>query len=159
MSDKKSKRFYKAIPQQLLDEYLDLPPAKIYGPWLFELDAVAKERPRARRQGNFTRIYTPNKTAQFEETLCNMFIAQNKGFTPIDAPLRVTILIGKKIPKYKARKDVIYNSVKPDVDNYAKSILDALEGRLFVNDSRIFDLRVIKTYQETPIIILKVEEF
>jgi Holliday junction resolvase RusA-like endonuclease len=52
-------------------------------------------------------------------------------------------------PIPKSRKDLIPCSPKltsPDVDNCAKSILDAMNGILWEDDKYIYDLRVTKIY-------------
>ena len=47
---------------------------------------------------------------------------------------------------------------KPDIDNMAKTVLDALNGLAYVDDSQIYSLTLYKTYSERPGIYLKITE-
>ena len=44
----------------------------------------------------------------------------------------------------------IYPTVKPDTDNIAKSILDALNGIAYKDDKQVVTLSVKKRYDEVP---------
>ncbi len=63
---------------------------------------------------------------------------------PLDGPLRVLITAWRTRPKTK--KHEVWADTKPDYDNIEKLIGDALEGILWVNDSRIVDGRCLKKY-------------
>ncbi|MEL6280538.1 MAG: RusA family crossover junction endodeoxyribonuclease, partial [Pseudomonadota bacterium] len=47
-------------------------------------------------------------------------------------------------------------AVKPDVDNFAKQVADALEGVAYPNDSRITDVVTRKRYGSTASLIIEV---
>lgn len=47
---------------------------------------------------------------------------------------------------------------KPDLDNMAKSVLDALNGLAYIDDSQIYSLTLFKTYSEQPRTELMLEE-
>jgi Holliday junction resolvase RusA-like endonuclease len=47
---------------------------------------------------------------------------------------------------------------KPDLDNMAKSVLDALNGLAYIDDSQIYSLTLFKTYSEQPRTELFIEE-
>lgn len=47
---------------------------------------------------------------------------------------------------------------KPDVDNYAKGIKDALNGIIWKDDSQVVDLRVQKFYSKNPRVEIRVKE-
>ena len=67
--------------------------------------------------------------------------------------VRAFVVIPKSWSKKKraaaARGEVRPFSV-PDVDNYAKQVMDALEGTAWSNDSRVVDLIARKYYSENP---------
>ena len=48
--------------------------------------------------------------------------------------------------------------VKPDVDNVAKSILDALNGIIYLDDKQIIELDIEKIYAETSWTEVKIKE-
>lgn len=47
---------------------------------------------------------------------------------------------------------------KPDCDNLAKSVLDALNGIAYNDDSQITSLHVVKEYGTQPKVILQLKE-
>ena len=47
---------------------------------------------------------------------------------------------------------------KPDLDNMAKAVLDALNGLAYIDDSQIYSLTLYKTYSEQPGTYLKITE-
>ncbi len=63
---------------------------------------------------------------------------------PLDCPLRLLITAWRTRPRTK--KNEVWADTKPDYDNIEKLIGDALEGILWVNDSRIVDGRCLKRY-------------
>lgn len=63
---------------------------------------------------------------------------------PLDGPLHVEAIF--YIERPKSRKKDLAPDAKPDLDNCMKLLGDALEGVLWVNDSRIVDLRLSKRY-------------
>lgn len=46
---------------------------------------------------------------------------------------------------------------RPDVDNYAKGVLDALSGIVYTDDNIIVDLHVSKHYSDEPRIEFEIE--
>ena len=85
---------------------------------------------------------------------------------PISADLHFYFSWPKSISK-KRKASWILNHVedkatKPDGDNLEKMIWDAMQGGLFVNDSRITRLYRTKSYSDTPrieITLRKIERF
>lgn len=70
-----------------------------------------------------------------------------------------------EIPQSKSKKQKekmitgeIKPVVKPDVDNVAKSILDALNGIIYLDDKQIIKLNIEKIYAETSWTEVKIEE-
>ena len=70
-----------------------------------------------------------------------------------------------EIPQSKSKKQKekmlageIKPAVKPDVDNVAKSILDALNGIIYLDDKQIIKLDIKKIYAETSWTEVKIKE-
>lgn len=122
-------------------------------------EPVAKSRPKFVQRGGFTRAITPEKTVSFENLVKLMFKQQCPTAVPFekDVPLRVQITSFFTIPKSvskKKRQDMIERRIrptkKPDCDNLAKAICDALNGIAFYDDSQVVELVLDKFYGESP---------
>lgn len=62
-----------------------------------------------------------------------------------DGPVGVEIDVYRKLPKSKPlRVESESDTIKPDVDNIAKAIMDALNGVAFDDDSQVVRLRCSK---------------
>ena len=72
-------------------------------------------------------------------------------------PIKCEILIGFKVPKGGIKRNK-YPVPKGDVDNYAKTVLDACEGIIFENDTLIEDLHVKKMYSDHDFVHVIFEE-
>lgn len=125
----------------------------------FTGEIVAKGRPRLGKNS----VYTPTKTRHFEEYVELVTMAKIK--KPIAGGVAVDIMVKKKPPKSwskKRQKAAIAGKIlptsRPDVDNYAKSILDGMGGIAFKDDSSITDLRIQKVYAENDGAIVKIKE-
>ena len=122
---------------------------------VFNIDAVAKGRPRFTRQG---RAYTPKKTAEFENALKEMAMSQYKEQMLLGAlSARIVIYISR--PKSVSEKKRPHPIVKPDLDNLAKSILDPLNGIVYKDDSQIVELALSKKYAEKGMIVVSLYDY
>ena len=116
---------------------------------------VAKERPRATVRGGYAVVYTPKNTVQFEKYV--KLVASDY------APLKLlTGALDLRLDFYVQRPQSLPVSVdymvkRPDVDNLAKSVMDALEGVLYEHDAQVFVLAVTKAYG-TPRVEIKIVE-
>lgn len=114
-------------------------------------DPVAKARPRLGRGG---RVYTPEKTKTWEQVIA--YSAPRQKYL-IKGPIRVDVWIYRPIPKsWSAKKKEhaewgeLRPVVKPDIDNYAKAVFDALNGIIWEDDSQIVECRLYKYYANKP---------
>ena len=110
---------------------------------------IGKARPKFSRMGNFVKTYTPEKTVNYENfvKMCWMQSGEEKLHGNIEATIAASFLISQSASKKKHRElDGAYCPKKPDCDNIAKSILDALNGIAYDDDSQIVKLTVIKLY-------------
>lgn len=129
---------------------------------IFPIEPVAQARPRARRFGKGIRLYDPPKTAKFKRSLHKLAKASYHG-KPLDGELEVTIIFGRAVQKSISKKERKLRLlgrhrpiVKPDLDNYIKSTLDALTGVLWVDDNAIVKMVAEKRYMEQPRIEIEV---
>lgn len=116
----------------------------------FNLDPVAKGRPRFRVFNGIPIAYTPKATRDFEDALKVIAKTQlPKGFKPYTEPLSVKLWVYIAKPKSVKRQ---LPSVKPDLDNYIK-ILDAFNGLLWTDDSLIVEIYARKLYDKPKLIV------
>ena len=123
----------------------------------------AKQRPRLSRG----RVYTPQATVNYEGYVkwCYSDYANQTGWTPMENAIRADIKVFMPVPKSdsKKKKDLklsgkIRPTMKPDNDNIAKSVLDALNGLAYVDDKQIVELKVDKYYGVEPYVHVKLTE-
>jgi len=118
-------------------------------------EPVAKGRPRLSVRGRFAHAYTPEKTRNFEAYV--RYCAQEHApDVPLDCPLNCRVQFIFSRPKSLPKK-VFHHTKKPDLDNLVK-ILDALNGIIWVDDSRIVSLEVNKIYGAKPGFAIEIEE-
>lgn len=114
---------------------------------------VAKGRPRFGRYG----AYTPKKTQEYEEYVKMCWFAKYGGVQPSEQSLEVNVVFYLPIPKSVNKKQraemldgKIKHTKKPDIDNLIKSVLDALNGIAYSDDSKIIKVAAEKQYSEKP---------
>ena len=119
--------------------------------------AVPKQGPRI--SGH--RAYTPKRTKDYEERVLQEFRSSYSGFYPAfgkDVPVRICIIVNQAIPKSWSKKkraqaesgEIVPLSRNGDVDNIAKSILDALNGFAYEDDCQVTTLMITKQYGVRP---------
>lgn len=122
-----------------------------------EGDPKGKGRPRFTRAGKFTRVYTDKQTLDYE-ALIKFYAAEAMGSTdPLETPVRVFLYIRHAVPQSysKKRTEACLSGLeqpckKPDIDNIAKTYLDAMNGVIFKDDTQVVDLHVKKVYSAVP---------
>lgn len=114
-----------------------------------------KGRHRAVRRGDHIATYTPRKTKDYEDEVqfCYRQAYGDRMAFAVDEPVSATIIAAFGIPKSASKKckvEMMAGSVlptkKPDTDNIAKIVLDALNGLAYPDDKQVVELRVLKTY-------------
>ena len=108
--------------------------------------------------------YTPKDTVMYENLVKLACSQVCKG--QLEGQLIATICAVFPIPKSTNKKrqaDMISGAIlpttKPDCDNIAKIILDALNGIAYHDDSQICELNVLKKFGENPHVIVTVEGY
>lgn len=127
-------------------------------------EPVGKGRPRVVRRGGFTQTYTPEKTASYEN-LVKLEFQRQGGRMLKDGPVYMSITAWYGIPKSVSKRKreamiggLIRPTKKPDCDNVAKIIADALNGLAWHDDSQVVSLHVAKRYGEEPRVEVLIEE-
>lgn len=113
--------------------------------------AEGKGRPRFARG----HVFTPQKTKDFEARVraAALDAMQSRGWEPTDEPVRVEITCFFLPPKSATKKflNQIDNTLvpydkKPDADNIAKAVCDAMNGVVFKDDMQICSVACDKWY-------------
>lgn len=134
---------------------------------IFEIlgEPMGKQRPKFARIGNFTRTYTPKETVNYENWVklsYQNFGGEHFGNLPLKVQITAKFPIPKSFSKKKHEQAIdgeIRPTTKPDCDNIAKIICDALNGIAYDDDKQIVSLNVCKKYSETPKVIVQIEKF
>lgn len=131
--------------------------------YVFEVpgEVVGKERPRVNMYTG--RVYTPKKTKDYEYLVQQYFKLKYPNYTMLIGRLKISIIAHLKIPKGTSKikmQDMLENKIsptkKPDIDNIAKSILDAMNGFVFKDDNQVAKISIEKrfaTEEKTEIIV------
>lgn len=125
-----------------------------------------KGRPRFGRAGAFVRVWTDKKTASYEKLLGAAGHEAMAGLSALDTALSVVIEAAMGIPPSwprKRRSAALSGDLspigRPDFDNIAKGICDALNGIVWRDDSQIVACTFRKFYSEYPGIKISVWEW
>lgn len=125
---------------------------------------VPKARPRVVRGHAFT----PKKTKDYEALVKDVYrltVGEYLGDSAIVATIDLYFPIPESYSKSKKRRIAegeIKHTKRPDVDNCAKAILDALNEIAYKDDSQIVESRIAKHYAidgETRAEVVLEEEF
>lgn len=121
-------------------------------------EPVAKGRGRIIKMGPHMGIKTPDATRRYEDRVRQTAV-RDWGYRGPLAECGVTMFIkvyrgiAPSWPR-KRRDAAVLGSLRPtgrpDVDNFAKSILDGLNGVVLDDDAMVVDLRVQKFYAIEP---------
>lgn len=125
----------------------------------FTVDGAAVPKQRPRISGR--RAYTPKRTKDYEGRVLKEFRSSYKGIYPAfgkDVPVHISITVRQEIPKSwskKKRLQAEQGSIVPlsrngDIDNIAKSIMDALNGFAYEDDCQVTTLVITKIYAVQP---------
>ena len=123
---------------------------------------VGKQRPRFNSKQK--RTYTPKKTADYEELIRLEFIRQCKDLIIHEYDGAVKIKIEAYFEPTKSTSKKKYEAMlgdyvlkKPDCDNIAKAVCDALNGLAYKDDSQVCELKISKRYSNTERLEIEVE--
>ncbi len=135
-------------------------------------EPTGKGRPRFSRVGNYVKTHTDSKTENYESKVQYAYQMASSVFFNVGEQIKAKITAYYQIPKGQyvfhkktnttdLKKDGelmlkgdIRPTKKPDCDNIAKIILDALNGLAYHDDSQVVSLQVDKFYSETPRVVV-----
>ena len=122
-----------------------------------DISPHGKGRPRAASIGGKARMFTPAKTRNWEASF-SLLARKHRPAELLTGPLRVSITAYFPRPKRMSKRskrtgeilggfsgDAEPMTSRPDADNVAKSVLDALSD-WYRDDSQVFYLTVLKFY-------------
>ena len=143
----------------LLSDGLGLPAQKAIDMITFTVTGTAVPKQRPRISGR--RAYTPKRTKDYEGRVLEAFRSSYQGFYPAfgkDMPVRICITVSQEIPRSWSKKkraraesgEIVPLSRNGDIDNIAKSILDALNGFAYEDDCQVTTLIITKQYGAEP---------
>lgn len=127
----------------------------------FEVIGIPKpqSRPRIFRRGGRVISYSP-KTSWYE--IVYWTALQHRAQTELNGPLKMEISLILPQPtswSKKKKAETKFCGVRPDLDNYAKAILDAFNNaRVWNDDGQVAELIIRKIYGPEPKAIITVEE-
>lgn len=124
---------------------------------IFTVPGEPQGKARARTCGGHT--YTPEKTVLYENLIKTEYARQcgNRKFSILSdgtaQPVAVRIEAVYGIPKSYSKKKreralngELAPTKKPDADNIAKVVCDALNGVAYVDDTQVIDLHIVKSF-------------
>lgn len=118
---------------------------------------VGKGRPKFSTFNGHAVAYTPEKTVNYETLVKLSFQQSDEKAFDRETQLRAEIIAYFPIPKSTSKKKrdemergLIFPTKKPDTDNIAKAILDALNGLAYYDDAQVVHLEVQKRYSNEP---------
>lgn len=124
---------------------------------------VGKARPRVTRAG---RVYTPKKTEQAEQDIKKMAGYAMCGDPPLQGALELSVIFRMAVPaswtkgkRQQAYRQEMRPAVKPDIDNLIKTVMDACNGVIYLDDSQVIKLAASKVYvteEQVPMTIISV---
>ena len=114
---------------------------------------VAQGRPRLTTRGGFAHAYDPAKSREWKRTVhieAAREVAKAAARFPLEGPLALVLCFYMPRPKSLPRR-VTHHTKRPDVDNLAKAVQDAIgDGCVYRDDAQIVSLLVTKEYDEKP---------
>jgi len=123
---------------------------------------VAFARPRFNSKTRA--VFNPTAYDRYKRMLQAQILPPDR--PPIPDPCEVTLIFGMGTPPKKpvwrfsaGIRGEFQNTTKPDLDNLVKSILDAMNGIVWVDDAQVFSLSARKIYSEEPSIRMSVSWF
>lgn len=112
---------------------------------------VAKGRPKVVRRGSHAMAYTPQKTVNYETLVkqCAYNWALRCGaLHPLEGPVSLVVRAfwPCRAPRKRAPRTAERKAKRPDCDNVLKSVMDGLEGVVYMHDAQVCRATVEKWY-------------
>ena len=118
-----------------------------------------KARARTTRHGT----YTPENTVLYENFIKICYRQKSRNYT--EKPLHISIVANfeptksaSKVQRQAMLSGLIKPTKKPDIDNIAKVVLDALNGIAYKDDTQVIRLELIKRYSDRAEVSVHIQE-
>ena len=108
-------------------------------------EPVAKGRPRTTLHFGRVWTFTPQKTKTAQEFLKARLLKHTKDSFPPHTSVKLTAVFYRTKSKYLPRKELMPFR-KPDLDNFLKLLLDAINGILVEDDAQITSISAKKRW-------------
>lgn len=108
--------------------------------------------PFARAGANGKRRFTPKKQSDFMGVIKHFAAEAMDGKPPIEGPVELQIDAFYVVPQSWSKKktaEARWKSSKPDADNIAKILKDAIKSIVWIDDAQVARLIVSKQYGPT----------
>lgn len=117
-----------------------------------------QSRPRFSHRGKYVHAYEKADIHRYKQRIgCDYLMKYGRQKLPAKKPLHVIVRFYRPIQKslshkeyVRRKKNVVMPIIKPDLDNYIKSVLDGLNGLAFEDDNQIIRIDAIKLYSDHP---------
>ncbi|MCR5652821.1 MAG: RusA family crossover junction endodeoxyribonuclease [Ruminococcus sp.] len=125
---------------------------------MYKFTIYGEPKGKQRHRANGRVMYTPTQTREYQRQVVQAYKAQYNGvYFNKGVPLGVKIKAVYKIPQSASKKKqaqmlegTILPTKKPDYDNIAKIITDALNGVAFYDDAQVVYSSQLKVYGAIP---------
>lgn len=119
-------------------------------------EPIPKKRPRFSTRAGFVQTYDAQKTEK-EITIMQLKqqLAQIRVLKPLESQISIEMTFHTPQPKFwslkrKEREFGKYNPKRPDIDNYCKFYLDAMNKIVYKDDGQVVRLYAQKVYAYDP---------
>lgn len=120
----------------------------------YNLEINTRPIPKARPRLSKFAVYTPKKTADYENLIAYEWKRRYKDLI-LKGAVKLDLLFCFKKSK-SCKKD--YHTQRPDIDNLEKAILDGLNKTAFVDDCQVVEMKSQKVFSDVDKIVITVTE-
>jgi len=127
----------------------------------FEIPGEAIGKARVRFVRATGRTFTPAKTQSFEAVVKTFAQRAMEGREPFAGPIRLEVRAVYLHPaswSLKKRANTDWKTSKPDFDNVAKLVSDAINKVVFIDDAQVAEATVQKKYGPVAKLVVVVTE-
>lgn len=126
-------------------------------------EPVAQGRPRATTANGYVRMYDPKKSRDYKDYV-RLVASEHAPDQLLEGPIALWLKVYRPTPKSFSRRKTelaemgkVRPVTKPDVDNYVKSVKDALKNVIWKDDSQVVKVLAEKFYSQKPRIEIIIE--
>lgn len=130
-------------------------------------DPVAKGSAKAFFNRKTGRAMVVQTNAEKQKPWASMisYIAQQRGLQPYYSGIVITLAFKLRRPRFHFKGDgslssraELYHSKRPDLDKLVRTVLDALTGLAWLDDSQVCQIEATKQYAAVPGVAITIRE-